>query len=358
MSILFILVGISVLILAHELGHFLIAKLFGLRVEEFGFGFPPRLWSKQIGETKYSLNWLPFGGFVRIYGEHGELLGRANLLKREGADEAAAMAGQAARDPRSFAAQSILRRVAIVAAGVVMNFLLGWLLISFIFMIGVPKTVLVSNVMADSPASVGGIMSGDILKDYSASPDFISFIDKNRGKEVSLTILRGEEELELALIPRLKTPDGEGPLGVVLSDTGVDRHSIFGSLSEGFKQAIATIGMIFKSLYGLLLTLFAEGKVLDGFVGPVGIFGIANQAGSLGVLYLVQLLALISLNLAVLNVLPFPALDGGRLLFLLIEKIKGSPIAPEREAFANALGFGFLLLLMIAVTVRDIVILF
>lgn len=335
MSILLIIIGISVLILIHEAGHFLVAKKLGLLVEEFGFGFPPRLWSKKIGETTYSLNLLPFGGFVKIHGEQ--------------------QADQADIPERAFFTQKAWKRSLIIVAGVFMNFILGWLLMSLIFFVGVPKTVLLSQVAAGSPADLAGLKAGDRVANFEKSQDFIDFVNKNRGQKISLTVQRGSESLNIALTPRLIVPEGEGPLGVALVEAGVDKRSFFASLYEGLKNSLLLMWGILLGLFNLIASLVTQGQVLAGFVGPVGIFGVANQAGELGMIYLVQLLALISLNLTILNVLPFPALDGGRLFFILLEKIKGSPLSPSFERSANAAGFVFLLFVMIAITVRDII---
>lgn len=339
MTILVVIIGIALLILIHEFGHFIVAKKMGLLVEEFGIGFPPRFWSKKIGETVYSVNFLPFGGFVKIYGE----------------DPSAAKGGEDPNRHRAFYSQSVWKRVLIVTAGVVMNFLLGWFLISLIFAIGTPKVVLISDVIPGSPAALAGILPQDQVRGFQSASELVSFINQNRGKEISITVWRNGEDVKIKATPRLVE---EAALGVALAEAGIERHSLLGSLVEGLKTAATIVASILAAFANLIWGFLTQGKVLIDFVGPIGIFGVASQAGSLGFLYLVQLIAMISLNLAVLNVLPFPALDGGRLLFVLIEKIKGSPFSANFERNANAAGFLFLLLLMIAITIRDVVRLF
>lgn len=308
----------------------------GLLVEEFGFGFPPRLFSKKIGETTYSLNLLPFGGFVKIFGEDSS---------------AAATAGQ----ERSFAFQPAWKRALIIVAGVLMNFLLGWFLMSVIFMIGTPKAILITDIFPGSPAEVVGIMPQDQILGFEKANDFIDFVNKNRGKEIALDINRGGEELSFKVFPRV---EGDAPVGVSLVEVGVDKKPFFFAIWEGLKTASFIVAAIFGAFLNLIWGFLTQGKVLIDFVGPIGIFGVASQAGELGFLYLVQLIAMISLNLTVLNIFPFPALDGGRLLFVLVEKIKGSPLSPNFERSANTIGFILLLLAMVAITVRDITRLF
>lgn len=337
MDILIVIIGISVLILIHEFGHFLAARKFGVLVEEFGFGFPPRLFSRRIGETLYSLNLLPFGGFVRLYGE--------NQWEELNAEKRA----------RGFFVQPAWKRSLIIIAGVAMNFFLGWMLMSLIFAVGTPRAVVVSDILPESPAEQAGILPNDQFKDFQSGEDFISFIDQNRGKEIVLDINRQGETLEIKVTPRVS---GEGALGVAVVEAGVERHSLPASVWEGLKASVATIAGILVAFANLFWGLITQGRLMVDFVGPIGIFGIANQAGSMGFIYLVQLVALISLNLAVLNIFPFPALDGGRFLFVVIEKIKGSPLRPEFERSANAIGFLLLLVLIVVVTVRDVVHLF
>lgn len=340
MIILLVIVGISLLILIHELGHFLAAKAFGLLVEEFGFGFPPRLFSKKIGETVYSFNILPFGGFVKIYGEESSVAESPEDRKR------------------AFYAQRAWRRILIILAGVAMNFLLGWFIISAIFMVGVPKSIVVTDVAAGSPAAMIGIQKGDQITGFKDSEEFTSFVQQNRGREITLLLKRDGEQFSVGVVPRIEAPAGQGALGIAFAEAGVDRQPVLASFWSSLKASVGLVSAIFTGLYQLLLALFTQGQLLPGFVGPVGIFGIASQAAGLGILYFLQLLALISLNLFALNILPFPALDGGRLLFVLIEKIKGSPLSPQFEKSANAFGFLLLLLLMLALTVRDVARLF
>jgi regulator of sigma E protease len=340
MSILIIIIGIAVLILIHELGHFLTAKFFKVKVEEFGFGFPPRLLGKKFGETLYSLNWLPFGGFVRLLGE--------SPVAPVPEDE----------KTRSFSHQPIWKRSLIIIAGVVMNFVLGWLMISSLLFFGGDGPVAITAVVPDSPAAVVGLQAGDLMPDFTSAEVFIDFVNENRGQEITLNIKRGDEEMSLVVVPRLQVKEGEGALGVGIAQAGLPKLGFWDSIGEGFMMSIRIILAIAIALVNLVVGVFTGGVVFESFVGPVGLFQIVSQTGQLGLAYLLQLISLISLNLAVLNIFPFPALDGGRLLFLAIEKIKGSPISPKREALVNAAGFIFLLLLMVAITVKDIVYLF
>ncbi len=345
MTIFLLLIGISVLIFIHELGHFLCAKAFGLYVEEFGFGFPPRLFGKKIGETVYSFNLLPFGGFVKIFGE------RADLNDEEGK--------QPQIPPeRNFSRQSIWKRFVIIAAGVVMNFFLGWVLLSFLFFTGLSGPVIVSDVAVGSPAEAAGFKTGDGLVDFRSSTAFVDFVAQHRGEAVTFSILRATTTLSVVATPDLNPAVGRGALGVAVSESGFPELGFFGAIKAGLFTAAQTIWLIISSLGVLIAGLFVGRAPAQAFVGPIGIFQIAAQSARFGLLHLVQLVALISLNLAVLNAVPFPALDGGRMLFLLIEKIKGSALSAKREMIANAIGFWLLILLMIFVTARDVIKLF
>lgn len=342
MAILIFIVGISFLILIHELGHFIAAKWAGLLVHEFGFGFPPRLVKKKIGETVYSLNLLPFGGFVRIHGETKTEEDRETKVPKE----------------RSFAFQSTWRRALILSSGVLMNILAGWLIFSALFWVGTPPGVVITEVFPKTPAASAGLKAGDRLLDFTSGEAFAQFVAERGGQEIVLKVGRGGEELSLHATPRMNPPQGEGRLGVTFLEIGLPRTGFFDGLLQGLKKTGVILAAIFESLGGLLKALFTGGPALEQVTGPVGIFAVASESARYGLQSLIQLIALISLNLAVLNILPFPALDGGRLLFLLIEKIKGSPLSPKRESIANAIGFALLIILMVVVTVRDVVKLF
>ncbi|PIP30136.1 hypothetical protein COU12_02590 [Candidatus Jorgensenbacteria bacterium CG10_big_fil_rev_8_21_14_0_10_54_38] len=344
MAILFTVIGLSVLILVHELGHFLAAKFFKVRVDEFGFGFPPRLFARAHGETTYSVNALLFGGFVKIHG----------------------MGEETEEHPRSFSAQRLWRRVSIVVAGVLANLIAGWLALSLVFMVGAPPHLMLTGVAPDSPAAAAGLARGDVvaevragdrvLRDPVGADDFIAAVGDavRQGAPVAVVTGVGKETREVSLAPREAPPEGEGPLGVSLTEVGVPRTSLLEGFGKGAEESWILLKLIAGGFVNFFASVFQRPEVLKEVAGPVGVVAAAAQAGSLGFAYLLHFLGLISINLVVLNLIPFPALDGGQVLFLLIEKLKGSPIPVKFERIVNAAGFVFLLLLMVLVTVQDV----
>jgi regulator of sigma E protease len=344
LTAIFVIIGLSLLILGHEAGHFFVAKLFKLRVDEFGFGFPPRMLAKRKGETEYSLNWLPFGGFVKIAGENDRLNGGLGKLKSLPEEE----------KNRLFCFQSWWKRSVVLLAGVAVNFLLGWFLISAVLMIGTPRALVISQVQQNSPAAKIGLLEGDVIRNYVSADEFIKYINQNRGEQIILEVRRGGEDLNLSIVPRINVPPGEGALGIALAEVGEGRKGFFPAIAAGLKQSALICRLVLTALYQLVKNLFLHGSLLQGIVGPVGIFSVAQETGHIGLIYLVQLVSLISLNLAVVNLIPFPALDGGRFFLILIEKIKGSPVSYRTETIVNSLGFAFLLFLMALLTIRDV----
>jgi regulator of sigma E protease len=345
MTIVLVIIGLSLIVLVHEAGHFLAAKLFKIRVDEFGFGFPPRLFARRIGETLYSVNALLFGGFVRIFGEEGE-----------------------EKDPRAFNAQKVWRRVAVTSAGVIANVIGGWLILSVVFMVGAPVHLLLTSVAPGSPAAAAGLASGDavwraqaggrVLGDPVGADNFVAMVQSaaREGTPVTLTVRgTGGAEREASLVPRANPPAGEGALGVGLAEVGVPQAPFFQSFVRGAGETWTLLKLIVMSLAEFFWNVFQRPETLREVAGPVGIAAAsAAQASTFGFSYLLHFLGLISLNLAVLNLIPFPALDGGRVLFLLIEKAKGSPLPLRFERIMNTAGFALLILLMVVVTVQDI----
>jgi regulator of sigma E protease len=311
------------LILVHELGHFFAAKSFGMYVEEFGIGFPPRLFSHTKGETRYSINAIPLGGFVKLHGE----LGRAT--------------------PRSFGNYAAWKRFIVLVAGVLMNFVAGALIFSSVLWVGVPPAVFVSDVTSISPAARAGIMKGDIIKDWEDPAAFMAYIRRNKGKTISLSVIRAGETIKLSVVPRVHAPLGEGPLGISLVGGGAKRAGFWNGLKGGFVMAGGTTWSVVSGIESLI-------EDPQAVVGPVGIFRVASGAASAGFIYVLQLLGVISINLAVLNLLPIPALDGGRIVLLGIEAIRRKPFSSKFESRAAGLSFALLIALILAVTVNDI----
>lgn len=345
--IILIVVFLSFLILIHELGHFLAARFFGLKVDEFGVGFPPRIFAVKKNGTEYSLNWFPLGGFVKIHGEE------------QGSES----------DLRSFNVQAAWKKSLIIVAGVLMNFIAGWLILTVVLMVGSPQALLITEVQSGSPAEISGLLKNDriltvqtgdiILENINQSDDFFNFVNQYKGRDFSLKISREGEIKNLTVASRVNPPVGQGSMGVkFFFVAGAEKKPFISALFEGLKFSFQAAGIIFKGLYSLLTQSFSKSEILQEVIGPVGIFSIAVQAKSASFVYFLQLIGLISVNLAVLNIIPFPALDGGRLFFILIEKIKGSPLTVKSEKIANAAGLISLLLLMAIITIRDIVRLF
>src|SRR3990167_1818260 len=352
--IIFIIV-LGVLVFVHEFGHFIFSKRAGMKVEEFGFGFPPRIWGIKKGETLYSINAIPFGGFVKILGEGGE----------------------EANNPRSFSSKAIGPRLKVIIAGVTMNFFLAVVLLMITNFFGLrigliddktaslarDKQVQIIEVSKDSPADkaglklldeVSGFKVNGLLETVSNAEDVQAFIQKNTGKSLTIVINRNEEILEKEIVPRVNPPVGQGALGVSLALTGVVSYPWYEAMWRGVFDAVVLTMNTVIGYFVLFKTLLFEGKLIADVSGPVGIATLTGQAARMGINYLMQFTAMISINLAVLNIIPFPALDGGRALLIIIEKLKGSPVNKKAEQLVNTVGFMFLIALMVYVTTKDI----
>lgn len=360
LTIIIFFAVISILIFVHELGHFVVAKRSGMKVEEFGFGFPPRVFGVTRGETTYSINAIPFGGFVKIYGEDGD--------DRE--------------KPRSFGSKSIPKRLAVVLAGVVMNFIFAALILAIGNFTGLRTElpsdgslnsdasdikVQLTSIATDSPAQKANLQLLDEVRGFRAgnesvtirTPDDIrSFVDAHRGQTVIMTVVRNGEEVDATVELRTDPPAGQGAMGIAMALTGKVAYPWYESLWRGFADAWYLTEQTVAGFFLLFKTLFTQGKLLADVSGPVGIAKLTGQAARFGFDYLLRFVAAISINLAVLNAIPFPALDGGRAFMLVIEAIKGSPVNKKFEMAVNGVGFLFLLGLMLLITIKDITKLF
>ncbi len=360
MSILLFIVILAILILAHEFGHFIVAKRAGIRVDEFGIGFPPKLYGKKFGETEYTINAIPFGGFVKIFGENPD------EENTNGPDRA-----------RSFIHKPKIVQAMVLSAGVFFNLLLAWFLISAGFIIGLPtsaesvlpgqtisgSTLTVTEVLKGSPAEKAGILSGDKITALSSGKSslekvipegFQAFVANHPTEELQVHLSRKGEEKIISVTPTSGVLEGKPAIGIAMDMIGVVRLPWYSALVEGGKLTIKYTGETFKGLYTLLHDAILGKADMSAVSGPVGIVSMVGNANHLGFVYLLGLTALISINLAVINILPIPALDGGRLFFLLIEAVKRSPIKPKIANTAHAVGFAALMLLIIVITFHDV----
>lgn len=366
MSIIIFIVILLVLVLVHEFGHFFAAKRFGIRVDEFGFGFPPKLFSFKKGETEYSFNLLPIGGFVKIFGENPD---EENTIGPEAS--------------RSFVNKPKYQQAIVLFAGVLANFLLAWLLFSVGFMSGLPTSVgnepkgysatdvylVLVSVLANSPAEISGLRSGDKIISIQSGNDIVpeinpdtlkSFIISHPDKEINFGYLRGKDTtINIAqVIPVKKTPTENPSVGIAMDEIGTVKLPVFQALWEGLVLDWSVTKGTVIGLYKLIVEGIEGKGSFASITGPVGMVGIVGSAYQFGFVYLLSFAALISVNLAIINLIPFPALDGGRLLFLLIEKIKGSRLNPKFANAANTIGFAVLIILMFFVTYHDVIKLF
>lgn len=354
-TILAFIIVLSVLVLIHELGHFLTAKKFGIKVEEFGFGFPPRVFGKKIGETIYSINLLPVGGFVKLYGE--DAAGGGSIKGSKGEKPKGDI-------KRAFFARSAATRATIVLAGVVMNFLLAVVLISYLFAgpgVAVPtKNIRVIDVVDNSPAKFAGLKKGDEIttidgKRIDKTSEFAEIAKSRAGQEVEITILREGKDISIGLTPRVSVPKGEGPIGVAISNVEIKKYPWYSAPFFGTIEALRFSFMILQGFSDLVLNLVLHGQAPAGVTGPVGVAQLTGQAVSYGLVATLWFVALLSLNLAVVNVLPIPALDGGRLFFILIELLTGKKVSAKYESIAHGIGLAVLLALILFITFFDVI---
>lgn len=351
-TLLTFIIVLGLLVFVHELGHFAVARLLGVGVKEFGFGFPPRLWGFKRKETEYSINWIPLGGFVRLLGEDGE-----------------------ENDPRSFSVQPAWKRVLILCAGVFMNVVLAIVIFAVGFGIGFPTDVTegipagararnpqvqVVEVQTDSAATQAGINIGDVLLQVNGVPignvgDAQAAARAAGERAVPVVLRRGTEERTTTATLRMLESTGQPGLGVSLAQTALVSYHPLRAVWEGIQAGLRSLWYIVQAFGQFLGNLFVHRTVGDDVAGPVGIAVITGQVAKLGFTYLLQFVALLSLNLAIINILPIPALDGGRLLFIVIEKLRGKPVTQQLEAKIHGTSFAILIGLIALVTLRDVV---
>lgn len=365
MSILIFVIILLVLVVSHEFGHFIVAKINKIRVDEFSFGFPPKLFGKKIGETTYNFNLLPLGGYVKIYGENPD------EESMNGADK-----------DRSFVNKPRYVQAMVLLAGVVMNFLVAWLLFSVGFMSGLPtslsavpngaivedQALTITSVMKNSPSEKSGIKTGDkiimletnddstlLLSSELGATNVQDFIKRNGGEEIKVSLVRASELVQVLVQPEINQDSNIPMIGISMDMIGKLKLPVHKAIWEGLKLSCDVFVGTVVGFYNLIHdALIGQGSMAN-LTGPIGIVGVVGDAREFGFVYLLSFTALISINLAVINLVPFPALDGGRLLFLLIEKIKGSRIKPKIANWANAIGFSLLMILMAVITYHDIV---
>ncbi|MFA5124495.1 MAG: M50 family metallopeptidase [Patescibacteria group bacterium] len=364
--IIFILI-LSLLVFVHELGHFLTARGFGIKCEEFGMGLPPRAvgWQKYQGRWRliwgnreitpdepmiYSINWIPVGGFVKIKGENGDQAGESN----------------------SFGHKPIWQRNIVLAAGVTMNLVLCVLALALGFAIGMPSAVednqggkfvsapqvQVTEILPDMPAVGSDVKPGDVIAkvngvEITSSQALKDNFSQLVGQTAKITIERDNAQLEkdIAIVQK----DGITGIGIGIMDVGVVRYPLHLALWHGLVMTWQWLVLIVLAVVGLVRQLFGGPSMGLDFAGPVGIAVMTGQAAKMGWIYVLQFVALLSLNLAIINILPFPALDGGRIMFLIVEKIRGKAVNSKWENLSHNVGFLLLMLLIVIITYRDII---
>jgi regulator of sigma E protease len=375
--IIFFLI-LSALVLIHELGHFIAAKKSGVFVEEFGLGLPPRAWGKKIGETLYSLNWLPFGGFVKVYGEEAQELQQSNVSKD--------------KLDRAFTNKSHLTKLFILVAGVCMNVFLSVLIFysllashNFVsdplilfsdhkFRFGTThQSILITNIVAKTPAAKTALKNGDVVEGVkidkndwvglTSMKDFIAKINQTKGQPILLKTrnLINDERKEILVSPIFDKKENRLIIGVGLTDA-VSLDYSNNKVLSGLMHSYNMVSYHVDALGTLVETSVKEkniGTVAGAVSGPIGILSLVKEivktSGPKVVENLLNLMAVLSLSLAMVNILPFPALDGGRAAFVLYEWVRGKKMSPVVEQRLNLAGFAFLLSLIALITLNDII---
>jgi regulator of sigma E protease len=351
LTILVVVAVFAVLVLIHEFGHFVAAKRSGVRVDEFGLGFPPRLLGWRRGETLYSLNAIPLGGFVRLFGEEGE----------------------GKNDSRSFISQSAGVRARILVMGVIMNLLLAYVIICGLFLFQTPlfigqpedypgakitsQSVHITRVEKDSPAATAGVKVGDVvlaLNGQRVGSDRIlkEMLEERAGQPVELLVKRGGENVSLKA--QLRAEKERGALGVGLAQSQSVKLPLWSVPVVAAIEEVRLVWRTLQEIVGIFTRLLVSAEAPAGIVGPIGISAVIGQILSLGLVPLARLVAVLSVSLAVFNALPIPALDGGRLAFIGIEKLAGRRIKAAVENAAHTVGIWLLLLLIVGISLYDI----
>lgn len=355
-TIIIFIIVLAVLIFVHELGHFLFARWSGIRVDAFKIGFGPKLFAWKRGETEYGVNAIPFGGYVKIFGENP--------------DDESAHGPDAAR---SFVNKPRWKQVAVLAAGVLFNFIFAWILYSGVFMAGVTATpdgfgqyakdfsnprIMITQVSPNSPAEKAGLKEGDVIQSLNGSALDLEAIQNeingSRGAPISLSFTRGSAASTTSIVAVTGVVPDKYAIGIAMDSVVTLKLPFFAAIWQGLKYTWFMIGQTVTGLITFVGNLFHGSAALSDVSGPVGIAGIVGSAAELGFQYLVMITALISINLGVINLIPFPALDGGRILFVAIEGVIRRRISPRFTNTVNLIGFALLMLLMVAVTFNDV----
>lgn len=359
MSIIIFILILAVLIFVHELGHFIVAKKFGIRVDEFAIGFPPRIWSFKRGETTYAINAIPFGGYVKIFGENPD------EQSISGPDSG-----------RSFVNAKKWKQASVLVSGITFNVIFAWILLSISFMSGLTTSVgdsyaqyvkdshvIITMAQADSPARLAGLVGGETIISLESGNKKIEgatvaqikdFIKESAGK-IKIAYKRGNDLKTAEVIATEGIVEDRKAIGIAMDQVGTVKLPIHKAFIEGFILTKATVKNVAIGLYYFVSDAFRGKADFSQVTGPIGIVGLVGEATTLGVVYLMSFAAFISINLAVINIVPFPALDGGRLLFVAIEAVRRKSLNPKVANLANGIGFAMLILLMLVVTYKDII---
>jgi regulator of sigma E protease len=333
------IVVLSVLVIVHELGHFIAAKSTGVWVEEFGIGFPPRLYGKKLGETIYSINWVPFGGFNKLSGEVDP------------------------KAPRALAARGYGVRLLVLGGGILMNLLLPFILLSAAYMVPhdiVSGRVEVQEVAPGSPAEMAGIMAGDTILIINGNTvgsvgDLSRYVQLNLGKEVTIEVQHADGSTATSeLVPRWRPPAGQGAIGVRSQTMDpvivTESYPFWRAVPKGVTSLFETLVLYRNGIAGMII-----GTIPFIPAGPVGIVQVTGEVAHSGVSPLLELTAFISIAIGITQIIPFPALDGGRIIFVLVEMVRrGKRVSPKIESIVHSIGFVILLAFLVLITYQDI----